>query len=496
MRVAASWRRLGVPERILLVVCLLHGLSPLVVVGVHHLFGFDETVYLSQINRFVPAEKFTAARARGTTLVAAPITLLTTSVVAIRLWLSAVTAVLMYVGFRPWLRLVAPWAVPLAAFLFSCLWTTIYYGFEAMPNIYVALGALPAVALVAVQLREPEVSRWRLGWLALASAFISLVRPTDALAVTVVLVGAALLARPVARRVRLAIVLASAGGFAIGTVEWVIESFVRFGGPVRRLALAQAQQGSSGLHFSLVQQARTLSGPILCRSGCDVRVSPAEVAWWVVAALLVAVGLWLSARAARPALWIASGAGLAVMAEYVFTIPYGAPRFMMPTYALLSLPAASGLLAVTGAARRLARPLGAALVAAALVLVGGWSAAQIYVLRHRLLPPLNATLNDDASLARLIRGDVGAARRCLLYARGVGVQVAYLDNCAAASDPNGLDTAADGGRVTSLYLSTSRRLPTALVGWVLQPLPPDRLTRHWYVGYDASTDPSAVASRW
>ena len=37
---------------------------------------------------------------------------------------------LLYVGFRPWLRLVTPYAVPVGAFFFSAIWTTIFYGDE------------------------------------------------------------------------------------------------------------------------------------------------------------------------------------------------------------------------------------------------------------------------------------------------------------------------------------------------------------------------------
>ena len=495
MRVAAQWRRLGAPERVLIAVCVWHGISPLVLVGVHHLFGFDETVYLSQINGFVGADKFTAARARGMTLVVAPMTLLTTSVVAIRVWLAVVTAALMYVGFRPWLRLVPAWTVPVAALLFSCLWTTIYYGFEAMPNIYVALVSLAAVALVTGQLRAPVQRPWRLVWLGVAAAFVSLVRPTDALAITVVLVATALLTRGVTRVVRVGVVIAAAGGFLVGALEWVIEAYVRFGSPAERLSLAQAQQGSGGLHFSLVQQLRSLSGPILCRSSCDAHVAPAGLAWWVVAAVLVALGLWTSQGVERRALRVATLAGAAVMAEYVLTIAYGAPRFMTPTYALLSLPAAAGLMTVMAAARRLARPVAVAGVAATLVLVGGWAGAQVYVLRHRLLPRLNSTLSFDARLARLVRADVSGGRHCVLDARGVGVQVAYLAGCSDTDSTYRLDEAADSGRDVGVYLTKSRRLPATLADWLVRPLPVYRLEHEWYLDYDVNIGPSAVASR-
>jgi hypothetical protein len=281
----------------------------------------------------------------------------------------------------------------------------------------------------------------------------------------------------------------------IGTLEWVIEAYVRFGGPARRLALAQAEQGSPGLHFSLVQQVRVLSGPNLCRTGCHAHVALPNVAWWIAAALLVALGLWLARSTERRALRTATLVGAAVMAEYVVTIPYGAPRFMTPTYVLLSLPAAAGVMAVLGAARRLARPLGATVAAATLVLVGGWAGAQVYVLRHSVLPEVNAKLSRDAALARLVRADVGT-RRCVLDAGRIGAEVAYLARCAETVNSLRLDEDADTGRFVGVYLSTSHRLPPALVGWAVQPLPADRLQeQRWYLDYDSSTDPSAVVSR-
>jgi hypothetical protein len=296
--------------------------------------------------------------------------------------------------------------------------------------------------------------------------------------------------------VRVLVAAAASVGFVLGTLEWVIEAYVRFGGPAHRLALAQAEQGSPGLHFSLVQQVRVLSGPILCRSGCHAHVALPNVAWWIVAALLVIVGLWVSRGADRRALRTTTLAGLAVMAEYVFTIPYGAPRFMLPTYLLLSLPAAAGLMGMIAASRKLARPLAATVVTATLVLVAGWAGAQAFVLRHTVLPETDIKLARDAALARLVRTDVGA-RPCVLDAGRIGAEIAYLARCAETINSQRLDEAADTGRRVGVYLSTSHRLPPALVGWAVEPLPPTRLEeQHWYLDYESSIDPSAATRRW
>ena len=45
--------------------------------------------------------------------------------------------------------------------------------------------------------------------------------------------------------------------------------------------------------------------------------------------------------------------GLCVAAQYLFMIDYAAPRFLLPAYALLAIPAADGLaFLVTGAGPR------------------------------------------------------------------------------------------------------------------------------------------------
>ena len=45
--------------------------------------------------------------------------------------------------------------------------------------------------------------------------------------------------------------------------------------------------------------------------------------------------------------------GLCVAAQYLFMIDYAAPRFLLPAYALLAVPAADGLaFLVTGAGPR------------------------------------------------------------------------------------------------------------------------------------------------
>jgi hypothetical protein len=118
----------------LIIICVLHALSPLITRGLHAGFGDDETVYISQLDRWVPAGFFSAPRARGVTLLTAPATLVSSSVTLMRFWLALVSGVGLYLSFIPWLRLRNNAVVPVAAALWSCLWVSIYYSYEAMPN--------------------------------------------------------------------------------------------------------------------------------------------------------------------------------------------------------------------------------------------------------------------------------------------------------------------------------------------------------------------------
>ena len=135
----AVWRR---PVVLLGVVALVHAVLPILVLGRHWFIGIDESVYLSQINAHVPAGGFSAPRARGSTLVAAPVTAFTDAVVPMRVWTAALSGLGLFLAFRTWLRLRPGYLAPVAAALFASLWTVTYYGFQVMPNEWVAFATV------------------------------------------------------------------------------------------------------------------------------------------------------------------------------------------------------------------------------------------------------------------------------------------------------------------------------------------------------------------
>lgn len=398
---------------LLVLVAVLHGLTPLVLLGPHWGFGIDETVYLSQLNRHVPAALFSAPRARGTTLVAAPVTALTDSVAAVRVWLAVLSAVGLFLAYRPWLRIIDANIVALAALLFTSIWSVAYYGFEAMPNEWVAFAVLVATGYVVRLLRE-GCSR-HLVWVVLSTALAALFRPSDAGFAAAGLVLACVVVRaPVRWRVRAG--CAAVAGAGLGTVQWVIEAYTSFGGLAARIHAAQAEQGGGGLRFSGLAQARSLAGPLLCRAGCHADAPMVFRLWWVVGAALVATAIWLGRHRLR------QGADIVVVlvaltsaAQYVLTVGYAAPRFLIPSYALLALPCASALVGLCARVRR-GRPrvvVTAALVAVLLAHV----AIQLDVVLVHVKPPV-------ARFDRRMRVDAAA-----LHARGV------RRNCVVLGQP-------------------------------------------------------------
>src|SRR4051794_7305437 len=107
--------------------------------------GWDETVYVSQVSPHVPSAFFSAPRARGISLLVAPVTLITTSTVALRCYLAVLSGAGLFVALWAWRRLRPTGVLALAGVLFAGLWVTQFYGPQAMPNLWVALSGLAAV---------------------------------------------------------------------------------------------------------------------------------------------------------------------------------------------------------------------------------------------------------------------------------------------------------------------------------------------------------------
>ncbi|MGW3131019.1 hypothetical protein, partial [Streptomyces sp. NPDC001123] len=294
------------------------------------------------------------------------------STVLLRTYLAVLSGLALYLALRVWRGHFGPGALALAGGLFASLWVTLFYGPEAMPNYWVAIGAL---ACAGCFLRARANARDRAAWWGVfaGAALMAWMRPTDAVYVVLPLLALSL------RRPRLLAVLAA--GLVAGAGEWVIEAYTSYGGLAQRLSAASAIQGGLGWHLAVADQLRSLGGRTLCRPCTGAAPHPAVTLWWFALPVLAVLGAVVAVRARR-ALPVLLPLACAVTAAvpYLFLIGYAAPRFLLPAYALLALPVAHGLVhLVTAPAHRAGRILAVGLLAVGLA---GHLAVQYVVLEH------------------------------------------------------------------------------------------------------------------
>ncbi|MEU1519275.1 hypothetical protein ABZ490_45295 [Streptomyces sp. NPDC005811] len=425
--------------------------------------GWDETVYVSQVSGHAPAAFFSAPRARGISLLVAPIASWSDSTVLLRVYLAVLSGLALYLGLRVWRAHLMPGVLALAGTLFASLWVTLFYGPEAMPNYWVAVGAL---ACVGCFLRARVNTRDRAAWWGVfaGAALMGWMRPLDAVYAVLPLLVLSL------RRPRLLAV--PAAGLLAGVGEWVIEAYVSYGGLMQRLSEASRVQGGLGRHLAVLDQVRSLGGRTLCRPCTGPVPGPAVTLWWFALLPLAALGAVAAVRARR-AMPVALPAACALTAAvpYLFLIGYAAPRFLLPAYALLALPVAHGLVhVVTVPARGAARALAVGLVVVGLA---GHLAVQ-YVVLERTVHSAAAARTDWSRTATALH-TLGVRPPCLLSGYEA-VPIAFYTGCGSAQ------TAGHDARTTAAALTrAAHRTPFAVLtrpegrppayarGWPVEP---------------------------
>jgi hypothetical protein len=329
---------------------LLVGLMFLVVqlVIVRHPLGLsqDESNYLAKVDPRVPELYWTQPRAWGMPLLAAPVAVFSPSLTIYRLYFGFLASAGLIAAFWPWLRVLRPVVAPAAALFFSTIWFTAVFGSLVMPNLYVGLGAVAVTGLFLRAVHDPVW--WRLILTAAAAGFVALVRPTDSVLVIAPLCVIALV---VSRLRRVKVLAAVAVGELLGWLPWVIEGYLRFGGPVERLRAAE----TSGTHeldlrFSnLLIFPRLLDGtPMYCCSGgtpADAGPVPLTLTIWLVGVLVIAaLGLiWSVSERRLPEMMLVFLSAGVLAAFYLLLPGFTALRFLLPAFAMVSLPVAFGL---------------------------------------------------------------------------------------------------------------------------------------------------------
>ncbi len=403
--------------------------------------SWDEVVYVSQFSSHAPAAFFDPARSRGVPVLVAPVTLLTSSVVVLRAYLAVVSGAAMLGALLAWRRLRPAWVLALAGLCFGGLWVTLYYGPQAMPDEPMAFAALAAVGLFlriagpATRASSPGgagpvARRWMLAGLAAVLAVAALMRIGDAFILGAVLLAAALMVRPWRRW---PLILAVVIGLAGGSAEWVAEAYARFGGPLNRLHLAGAEQGGIGLHLSGAwAELRALNGPTLCRP-CTIGWRYPELSlWWLALPVLVVAGLLVARRAGHlAASALAAVCALGVGAPYLFGIDYAAPRFLLPSYALVAIPVADVIAWVLAWSRRTGRPAVTVAVAGVLAVQ---LLAQSVVFGHQVSGTLLFHRDYARAAADLHR--LGITPPCLVNG-AQRIPIGFYAGCASTPEARG-----------------------------------------------------------
>ncbi|MFF4275345.1 hypothetical protein [Streptomyces sp. NPDC001536] len=429
------WRR---GDLLLAVVAGAFVLAQLLLVRPWMGLGWDETVYVSQVGAQAPPSYFSAPRARGISLLVAPIASWSTSTALLRVYLAVLSGIGLYLALRVWRGVFPPRVLAGAGALFASLWVTLYYGPQAMPNYWVAIGALVCVGSF---LRAPA-NPWGI---AAGAALMAFMRPTDAVWVTLPLLALAVALR------HWRPLLALLAGTALGAAQWVVEAYLSYGGLAQRLHDGSRIQGGLGWHIAVDDQMRSLVGRTLCRPCTGPMPHPVITVWWYVLPLLALLGLAVAVRAGRTARTLVPLACAASAAfPYLFLIGYAAPRFLLPVYALLAIPVADALRHLVTAPGGKWRPVATTLVALGLA---GHLAVQYAVLDRtvtRSTADRQAWERTAADLHRL-----GVRPPCLLTGEEA-LPIAFYTGCssAAVSGPNTNSTAAE-------IQDTARRIPVA-----------------------------------
>ncbi|NLU73097.1 hypothetical protein HCC61_10465 [Streptomyces sp. HNM0575] len=297
--------------------------------------GWDETVYVSQVDAQDPAAFFSAPRARGISYLVAPVVAFTSSTTALRVFLAVLSGLTLLGVLWIWRRLVPAPVLAWGGALFAGLWISLYYGPQAMPNLWCAFGSLAAAGCF-LRCARREDDRPALVGLGVSIAVVALMRPPDAAWLVLALAGSALLVRSWRRPVLFA---ALAAGAVAGVAPWVVEAFTTYGGLFARLHRASEIQGGMGWNIAIGDHVRSLQGRMLCRPCHMAWEEPQTAVWWFALPLLAGGGITAAVRSGRRDTAVLATVTAVVLAlPYLFLMGYAAPRFLLPSYALLAVP--------------------------------------------------------------------------------------------------------------------------------------------------------------
>ncbi len=415
----------------LLAAAALFAIGVLAVAPLRLPLGWDEITYIAQSSVHASPVVMPPIHSRGPGLLAAPVTLLTTSVMVLRAWMLLLSSAGLLLALLAWRRLRRGPVLAVAAIVIGSLAVTQLNAIQVMPDWWEAIGAL---AVTGLFLRAVTIGQdWLVtGLLAAAVFFLVLVRWQDAVFLVTPLVAAALVVPAWRRRRTLA---AIAAGLIAGAAEWAGEAWAFYGGPVSRMRLTAHEPPAFGLYFALPHQLGQLVGGCSSRT-CPPWASPGLDVWWAALLVLAMLGL-ITARptsraapaapagpgavpATRPTAVVPAVCAMTLLAGYALFDPQAQARYLLPVVALVAIPAADGIIWLAAAPRWRA----AALAMAASFLLAGLI-AQHYVFRAQAVGLYRHDVRWPAQASYLRHLGVGPP--CIL---GPGhLPVAYYLGC-------------------------------------------------------------------
>lgn len=402
--------------------------------------GTDEITYIARTSVRVSGVMLPPVHGQGAGLLAAPVTLVTQSLLVIRIWMALLSAAGLFLALLCWRGLRPMWVLALAGLILASLAITQDSGVQIYPDWWGALGVLALTGLLLQAVSRGMRGRLVLPLIAVASLVIVVMRPQN----LVFIMGPAALAVIVVPGWRqLRILAAMAAGTGLGFLQWIIGAYVWYGGLAERLHGAGQEPPAFKLYFSLGTQVKVLSGPWYCvpPRECQGWVMPWESVWWVAFLGVSILGLAICWRtAARGSAVLAAVTAVWVIVFYTFLVPFGAPRYLLPSLALMSILSADAIAWLVREARW--RRTGVAF--ACLFLLSGIISQRI-VLQHLA----RAEQAGRPYLAKADRlRDLGVQPPCVV----VPTPVAYYLGCSAPWD----------GQSTRELLAQT---PQGLSGW-------------------------------
>ncbi|MDQ1520359.1 MAG: hypothetical protein QOI55_1432 [Actinomycetota bacterium] len=312
------------------VVAIVWTAAAATLVPLHRWFAWDEAVYFAKASPKLPTITWAPERDIGFPALLWPVVAAGGGLLATRVELLLLCGVGAFVAYTAWIGAIGA-AAPAAAMLFLSSWPALFFGSELYPHMVVALAIVGAFGAASASVKTDRARPAVVGFA--FAAFASCIRPTDVLlAVAAGVPVLFLLERWRARAAMIALL----GGAAVGCAMWVIEAFVVFHSPIARWRDAFSNQP--------VRDPRrgVLLG--LAHRGLDtpLRAAPVvmAVAWLVGLTLLAVAGVFVAHhRGQLSAVLPAAVAGAVVVGAYsVYWADTGA-RFLIPGFALVSIPA-------------------------------------------------------------------------------------------------------------------------------------------------------------